>query len=146
MVLEMLEHMVPILVKLTANTGTKNNRNFWWGKFGDTARKWTLPVPVPNACSLWPNAAHRWKTRYPRRLLSGWRHVGELGLHHWACRRLDKAHMVLILANVNSSFQNLKMNKVHFKHLCADQSGICFQGCEFDAWNCFHTVSCIFPW
>lgn len=44
MVSETLEHVVPILVKFTANTGIGNKWNFGGGKFRDTAKKWTLPV------------------------------------------------------------------------------------------------------
>lgn len=59
MVAETLEHMVLILVEFTASTGTKTNCNFLWGKFGDTAKKWTHLVPIPTACIPWPNAVHR---------------------------------------------------------------------------------------
>lgn len=40
------------------------------GEFGDTAKKWTLPVPTHAACNLWPNGVCRWKTRSHRRLLA----------------------------------------------------------------------------
>lgn len=52
MVSETLEHMVPILVEFTANIGNQKQLRFLVGEFGNTAKKWTLPVPTPTACSL----------------------------------------------------------------------------------------------